>query len=164
MLIRKGVKYTMYYDPKFEFDDPRVDSHPEAIDAVRVGSMKELYMRQRQGQLQLHLLRDGCRNPLMVRIAGEDERFPGWRIHPGQTRCRAMREIGWTHAPAFIIDTVGLYDGPGKEVTFEEARELFSDDLVLEFTETGALKLRVIHGLYKGEKSHHSQQIIGPGR
>jgi hypothetical protein len=141
MLIK--VPYRLFFDPKFEFDAPNVDTGEFCIDDVSNPTLKG-YMTRRQDQIVESIKSHGLTNPAFVVLSQT-----GYRLHPGQNRCRALRRLGRTTTPALIVDTTNSYEG--SPLTFEKAAGHFTDDLELRITKSGYLRLSTIKGLFAGE-------------
>ena len=147
MEIIAGTYYDLYYDPEFEFDAPGIDT-----DTKFKTSTKRGYMERRIPKLVSSIKAVGLTNPLYVEI-----RPKGTVVHPGQTRCRALRVLGRTTAPALIVDLIG--DHQGQPIPPCEATKLFKDDLKLTISESGRLKMSTISPLFDGETQDRSMTI-----
>jgi len=156
MQIIAGTYYDLYYDPEYDFDQPGVITDPREV--LFVSESKRAYMRRRIDKIVKSIKRDGIRNPAYVEI-----RPKGTILHPGQTRCRALRRLGITTMPALIVDLVGDYDGPGFPISPCKAEHLFVDDLKLTIKEDGHLRLATVHPLFKGEEQDAAMEITHSG-
>ena len=148
MEIIAGTFYELYYDPEFEFDAPGIET-----DTKFVSHSKKEYMLRRVPKIAKSITAHGMTNPLYVEI-----RSKGTVVHPGQTRCRALRLLGQTTAPALIVDLEGDYDGTS--ISPCEAMKLFKDDLKLTISEDGRLKMSNISPLFDGETQDSLMTII----
>jgi ParB-like chromosome segregation protein Spo0J len=83
--------------------------------------------------LKESILVEGLHNPLLVSI-----REDGPHIHPGKCRAKALLELGWTHAPAVVVDYRRVVDADAIEQPsvfledIEEVAKLFSGDCVVQ--------------------------------
>ncbi len=152
MQIPPGTYYELYYDPAFEFDAPGVDTDPNPVSNDAGVIAKLAYMRRRIPKIAKSIERQGLINPLYVEIRPE-----GTKVHPGQTRCRALRRLGMTTAPALIVDLVGNYEG--QSISPCEAMRLFTDDMKLTISEDGRLRMSTISPLFEGETQDKAMTI-----
>ena len=126
------VKYRMptpklYYDPLFKFDKRGVYSN-------HLRAERDTHPTYSERQVQIAALVESIRkygviNPVIVTINAQPApEAPTTRLHPGQSRCRALRILGIDTVPALIRDrTRSHYQG--QEITLEEARTLFDVEL-----------------------------------
>ena len=156
MQILAGTYYDLYYDPEYDFDQPGVITDPREV--LFVSERKHAYMRRRIDKVVKSIQTDGLRNPGYVEI-----RPKGTILHPGQTRCRALRRLGIKTMPALIVDLVGDYDGPGFPISPCKAEHLFVDDLKLTIKEDGHLRLSTLYPLFKGEDQDPDMKITHSG-
>ncbi len=158
--------YTLYYDPKFKFDQPGVQTFPGAIDNIPAGYWKRDYMLAKVEEVKKSYQECGkIYNPAVVTLrTAKDPKYPGMRLHPGQTRCRALRELGVDTIPVLIVDTVGDYwQHGGTALPSEAAKALFSDDLSLEFQDHGWLVLTRIKPRFRGERDYEGVRTTVAG-
>ncbi len=157
MQIPAGRFYELYFDPAYEFDaDGAAKTDPRELDFVSPG--KQEYMRRRIDRIAKSIKERGLCNPGYIEI-----RPAGAILHPGQTRCRALRRLGITTMPCLIVDLVGDYDGPGEPIAPCEAMKLFTDDLKLTIKDNGHLRLACHYPLFDGEALDKSMTITHDG-
>ena len=150
MLIPAGTKYKLFYDPFFKFDQDWVESDPEG--KTFVAKKKEEYMLRRIPKLIKSIRRNGVITPAYLTISPER----AW-LHPGQTRCRALRQMGRDTIPMLIVDLVGEYEGD--EIPAEYAMGLFQDDLSLTIRPDGQLRLATAYPMFRDEEQDEKQSI-----
>ena len=145
--IAAGTPYTIYYDPFFKFDEEDVETDPEAI--LFVAEYKRQYMLQRIPKIIESIKKDGIITPAYLELrpkgVGRDI------LHPGQTRCRALRLMGRDTIPTLIIDLREGYEGDCEPIEAEYAMMLFNDDVSLTIKEDGSLRLRNVAAMFRGE-------------
>ena len=117
----------LYYDPLFKFDQQGVYSN-------HLRAERDTHPTYAERQLQIAALvksirRYGVINPVIVTInAQTPPEAPTTKLHPGQSRCRALRILGIDTVPALIRDRTRSHY-KGQEITLEEAQVLFDGPL-----------------------------------
>ena len=120
-----------YYDPAYVFDAHGVYSNHKRAEY----STHPTYTERQKilDEMTKSIVKDGIKNPVLVTIIPQHPpQAPTTRLHPGQSRCRALRRLGLTTVPALIRDKAGTYKGAGKPITLSEAKALFSGDTKLD--------------------------------
>ncbi len=148
--------YLMYYDGAFVFDAPGVDNGKNNYAACRnKGKLK--YMMRRDKNIATSIQRDGLRQPAWVEVTAD-----GTRLHPGQSRCRALRMLGMTTIPAIIVaHSGGVYTGDGDPIEADYAVLLFSDDLRLYVDADGTMRHRCVKAYFEGEPVDPNVRVKG---
>lgn len=117
-------RYTAWFHPEFEIKSADY-SHSDYDERLRH------YVEQLKEDISKH----GMHNPLLVtRKNGK------WIIHPGKCRAKALLQLGYTHAPAVVVDYDAVYgsDRIPAGGTFldnlEDTQALFSGDCRVEMS------------------------------
>ena len=148
-------KYKLWYYERFHFDGPDIETNPTGrIDHIPAHKADKLaFVTQREKEVLKSVREHGIRNPVLVVVCSNGP----MQLHPGQTRCRALRKLGRTTVPALVVDFTGKFN-LGVELTPVMAEALFIDDMKLTIDEDG-FYLRAIREVFDGEKPYPAREV-----
>ena len=124
-LAKPKRQYRLFYDPEFEFDAKGVFTYPER--GSHPGKSRYELIHGHVEKLVQSILSVGVLHPVVVTYYIPPKYHKNRIVvHPGQSRCKALRILGETTVPAIIVDHTDYVKGT--EITLQEANDMLGSE------------------------------------